>query len=123
MTPETTPEKSREAQLVIVVGLLLLSLIFKIPLLTKITTALGLIFVFVPFLTKYIVQGWFALSHALGWFNSRVLLTVAYFVFLVPFAFLARIFGKGSLQLKDDKPTVFTDRNHLYTKKDLENIW
>jgi hypothetical protein len=122
MNPQN-PEQKREAQLVIVVGLVALSYLFKIEILAKIALALGLIFVFVPYLANLITVGWFKLSEALGWFNSRVLLSVVFFIFLVPFAFLSRLFTKDVLGLKPSKDTTFGTRNHLYTKKDLENIW
>lgn len=70
-----------------------------------------------------IVKGWMKIGHALGYVNSRILLSIVFFVFLLPMALLYRAFSKNPLQLKEEGDTTFVDRNHTYTAKDLENIW
>ena len=40
---------------------------------------------------------WMKLAHALGWFNTRVLLTVMYFLLLTPYGWLLRLLGKSPL--------------------------
>jgi hypothetical protein len=73
---------------------------------------------------KAIEWAWFKLALALGWVNSRILLSVIYFVFLMPIAWVSRLFTKDPLTLrKRNTSTLFVTRNHIYTKKDLENIW
>jgi hypothetical protein len=52
------------------------------------------------------------------------LLSIIYFVFLLPIAWISRLFTKDPLALRNRKTlSLFVTRNHLYTKKDLENIW
>ena len=43
---------------------------------------------------------WWRFAHALGWFNSRVLLIVIYVVAIVPIAFVWRLAGNDPLQLR-----------------------
>jgi hypothetical protein len=115
-----------KAQLVMVVGFLVLGFIFKTYQTYFLYTAtiLGLIFIILPFLGDYIVKGWFKLAELLGWINSKVILSLVFFVFLFPIAVLFRLSNKNPLQIrKTDEKSVFTDRNHKYTAKDLENIW
>ncbi|MEX2231575.1 MAG: SxtJ family membrane protein [Cyclobacteriaceae bacterium] len=110
--------------LVIVTGLLALAWIFNVPVLGKIGLAIGAISIFIPPAARAIEWTWFKIALALGWVNSRVLLSIIYFVFLMPLAWISRFFTKDPLALKKDKrATLFTTRDHLYTGKDLENIW
>ncbi len=76
------------------------------------------------FIESAIVWVWGKFALGLGWINTRILLSAVFFIFLTPFAMLSRIFSKKSaLKLKNDSKTTFVERNHTYTKKDLENIW
>ena len=110
--------------LVIVTGLLAVGWIFDIPLLGKIAVIIGAVSIFIPPAGRAIEWVWFKIALVLGWINSRILLSVIYFVFLMPIAWLSRLFTKDPLALKRDKrSTLFVTRDHLYTGKDLENIW
>lgn len=110
--------------LVIVTGLLALAWIFNIPLLGKLALATGAASIFFPPFARAIVWAWFKISLGLGWANSRILLSIVYFLFLMPIAWLSRLFTKDPLVLKKQKrETLYVTRNHLYTGKDLENIW
>lgn len=110
--------------LVIVTGLLAIAWIFEIPVLGKIALAIGAISIFIPPAARAIEWVWFKLALGLGWVNSRILLSIIYFVFLMPLAWVSRLFTKDPLSLKRGaRPTLFVTRDHLYTGKDLENIW
>jgi len=110
--------------LVIVTGLLALSWIFQSPLLSKIALAVGLVSVFIPAAARGIEWLWLKLALGLGWVNSRILLTIVYFVVLMPIAWISKLFTKDPLSLRrNSSTTLYTTRDHLYTKKDLENIW
>lgn len=110
--------------LVIVTGLLTLGWIFKIPLLEKIAIGVGLISIFIPAAAKGIEWIWLKVALGLGWVNSRILLSAIYFLFLLPIAWLSRLFTKDPLSVKrGSRSTLFVNRDHLYTGKDLENIW
>ncbi len=110
--------------LVIVVGFLVIAWIFEIPVLHKIAVGIGAISILVPIAAKWIEWGWLKFALGLGWINSRILLSLVYFLFLLPIALLSRLFTKDPLQLKGKtNDSVFKTRNHLFTKDDLENIW
>jgi len=66
---------------------------------------------------------WTKFLAALGYINSRLLLSIIFYVVLLPIALLARLFRKDSLQLKKKEGSYFTERNHQYKSKDLENVW
>lgn len=110
--------------LVIVVGFISLAWIFNIPLLAKIGFGLGAASIFFPFAAKWIEWCWLKLALGLGWINSRILLSIIYFIFLLPIAWIARLFTKDPLMLKArNSESLYTTRNHQYKKEDLENIW
>lgn len=110
--------------LVIVTGLLAIAWIFDLPVLGKTAVVIGAVSIFIPAAAKAIEWVWFKIALGLGWINSRILLSIIFFVFLMPIAWLSRLFTKDPLALKRDKrDTLFTTRDHLYTGKDLENIW
>jgi Saxitoxin biosynthesis operon protein SxtJ len=113
-----------KAQLVIVTGLVVLYFIFKSPYFLYAAAGIGVLSVLFPIFGDYIVKGWYKLAEWLGWFNSRVLFSVLFFVFLWPIAFLSKLGKKNMLQIKrtDDK-SVFFERNHTYSKKDLDQVF
>jgi hypothetical protein len=118
------PQDRFKTILVIVTGLLVLAWIFDLPVLGKIAVVIGVLSVFIPPAAKAIEWGWLKLALALGWVNSRILLSLIYFIFLLPIAWLSRLFTKDPLMLKkNEASSLFVTRDHLYTGKDLENIW
>lgn len=117
--------------LVIVTGFLAIAWILFIKeytkastILAKVAVGIGLISIFIPVAAKGIEWVWLKLAHVLGWINSKILLGAIFFLFLLPIALLSRLFTKDPLKLKGrEMKSLFTERNHLYTKEDLENIW
>lgn len=115
---------SSKTILVIVTGLLIVGLALKIQSIQIITACIGAACILFPKIGSWLEWAWFKLAFGLGWFNSKVLLSIIYFVFLLPLAWVSRIFVKDPLQLKSKmQSTIYTDRNYTYKKSDLENIW
>lgn len=67
-------------------------------------------------------KAWFKLGHVLGAVNSRIILSIVYFGFLVPLAYLRRL---GNAKRMQDRPlqTNFKSRNHTYTPEDFTKPW
>ncbi|MBS1772687.1 MAG: hypothetical protein JST82_07500 [Bacteroidetes bacterium] len=68
------------------------------------------------------VYTWFSkLTGILGKINNVILLSVIYWVILTPVAFFMK--SKSGVKLK--KPAVgnFVERDHLFSKNDLQNPW
>ncbi|MCE5270112.1 SxtJ family membrane protein, partial [bacterium] len=55
---------------------------------------------------------WMKLAHALGWFNTRLLLILVFYLVLTPVGLLMRLFGKRPLSLGWDKdaPSYWIER-------------
>jgi hypothetical protein len=67
--------------------------------------ALGLVLIgfFVPPAAKLFHRVWFKIAFALGWVNSRILLTLIYFLVFVPYGIISRMVGRDPLQMRQPK--------------------
>ncbi len=77
----------------------------------------------VPQLFSPLALIWLKFSHFLGMIVSRIILSLVFFIIVTPVGFLRRTFGgdrmKTGLWKKGDD-SVLVERNHRYTKEDLE---
>jgi hypothetical protein len=55
---------------------------------------------FIPSLARIFHRAWMKFSFALGYVNSRIILTVIFFLVFVPYKLLSRLFGRDPLQLR-----------------------
>lgn len=115
--------KELETVVVIMTGLLVFWLIYKVKVLVTIAILIGIIGAFIPSIAKWIHWAWYKLAEGLGFVMSKVLLSLVFFLFLFPIAFFYKIFSKDTLQLKKKKDTYWTQRDHKYAAKDLEQSW
>ncbi|GLU53176.1 hypothetical protein Dfri01_26370 [Dyadobacter frigoris] len=123
---QMSESEKAKAQLVIVTGLVVLYFIFKsrYPYLLIAAAAVGVISIAIPVAGDLIVKGWYKFAEVLGAINGKILLSIVFFIVLVPVAILAKLGKKNPLSLKrESKKSVFIDRNHKYTSKDLEQVW
>ena len=71
----------------------------------------------------FIHLSWMMLAKVLGYMNSRILLTVLFFVVLTPIALVKRFFTASEFTNSKKINSAFQDRGHLYSKQDLINTW
>ena len=57
----------------------------------------------IPFTLKPIYWVWMTFATILGWFMTRVILSLLFYVILSPIGLIARLFGKQFLDLKWNK--------------------
>lgn len=86
---------------------------------------LALLFVsmFIPKALKPIYNVFLKVAHAIGWFNTRLILIFIYFIILTPIGLLMRLFGRNPLKRNIEKnaPTYWIKRPmSKAAKKDLE---
>lgn len=65
---------------------------------------------------------WLNISELLGKLMSKLLLTVVFVLLVCPVGLIRKALGRDTLLLKKfkkDKNSVFTDRNHKYSKTDF----
>lgn len=113
-----------KAQLVIVTGLVVLYFIFKSQYFLIAGAVVGVLSIAIPAAGDLIVKGWYKIAEILGAINGRILLSLVFFVVLFPVAIIAKMGKKNPLALKREaKDSVFVERNHKYSAKDLEQVW
>lgn len=121
---ENTPLDRVKAQLVIVTGLVVLYFITKSIYFLYGAAAVGVLSLAIPAVGNGIVWLWFKIAEVLGRINGAIILSVLFFVFLLPIAFLYRLTKNNLLSLKRTQGgSVYQERNHLFKKEDLENTW
>jgi len=117
-------KSSKETVLVITVGFLALYLIFKHRIFLTLSFVIGLAGILSFWLSEKIDFVWNKLSLLLGKISNTILLTLIFFLVLTPMGLIRRLLGKGSmLRVRQGQQSSFTDREHSFTKKDLENVW
>lgn len=47
-------------------------------------------------------RGWMKVGHALGWFNTRLILSALFFVLVMPVGLVMRAFGRGPMAKSRD---------------------
>ncbi len=115
--------KSKETILVLVLAILVWHRISRHVWLLWVAAGLVLIGLFVPVLADVIHRAWMKLSVILGAVTSRILLTVIFFVVIVPLGQISRLFGKNELLVSPGQDSLFKIKDHLYTREDLEQPW
>jgi Saxitoxin biosynthesis operon protein SxtJ len=66
---------------------------------------------FVPPAARAFHKGWMKFAVALGYVNSRVLLTILFYGVFVPYGFVSRLFGRDPLGRREaGKETYWTTR-------------
>ena len=121
---KVSDEQCKDSGLALVLIALILSMVFSPHYLLPIGIGLLVVTMSVPTLFRPFARIWFGFSHALGTLVSRILLTLLFYGLVTPVGFIRRLLGKDSMQLKKwkhGKVSVFHDRDHLFTRQDLDN--
>ncbi|MCX5828790.1 MAG: SxtJ family membrane protein [Deltaproteobacteria bacterium] len=75
--------------------------------------------------TTALARYWMKFAAVLGAFNSRVILTVTFYLILTPLAFVYRIFNRPLVDhfRANKRQSYFEDLNKIYTPADFEKTW
>jgi polyferredoxin len=114
----------KDSGLALVLIALILAMTFSPYYFLPIGTGLLVVTMSVPTLFRPFARVWFGFSHALGTIVSRILLTLLFYGLVTPVGCIRRVLGKDSMQLKKWKRgqvSVFHDRDHLFTRQDLDH--
>jgi len=119
-----TVEKCKDSGLALVLISLICYQVWKV----EVFIILAMIFLVVamtyPLIFQPFARFWFALSTALGTVVSKIILSILFFVIVMPIGLARRAMGKDSMQIKSWKKgeeSVFRIREHRFTAKDLEH--
>lgn len=119
-----TVEKCKDSGLALVLISLICFQVWKQPILIAMAIAFLLAAMTYPPLFKPFARFWFALSTVLGTVVSKIILTLVFFVMVLPVALVRRGMGKDSMQIrcwKKSNASVFRRKDHLFSAKDLKH--
>ena len=85
--------------------------------------ALMLTGLLLPPVSRAIHWAWMKLSTVLGMITSTVILTIVFFVVIVPLGVFSRLLRKNELIVDPSASSFFFERDHTFTKTDLEQPW
>ncbi|SRR6266498_4207431 len=118
--------RSLETLAVLAAACLVVALAFKAPLFGYAALGLLLIGLFIKPLAVKLSGAWLWFAGVLGAINSRILLTLIYYLVLVPVATLYRWNAGDPLKLKrrdDTHRSYWIVREHQFESRDLERPW
>ena len=116
--------KAKETMLTITVGLLIIYYFSNIKSFLTASVIIGIIGILSFNLSEKIDSLWQKLSYYLGEISNRILLTIIFFVVVTPIGAIRRLAKKKTIKnSKKGLTTYFYDRNHVFSKKDMENMW
>ena len=107
-------------------AMVLILLLFGVALQNYIYVKLGilclLIAMAIPLLFKYVAIFWLGLSHFIGTFVSKIILSAIFFLIVSPVGLIKRLLGHDTLksrQFKAATDSVMVLRNHTFKKEDI----
>ena len=118
-----TKNKARDTGMAVVLILLLFAVYSLEYIYVKLAVIALILTMSIPSIYKYIAVIWFGLSHLLGTFVSKILLTVVFFFVVTPVGLIRRLFGYDTLKLREFKKgteSVMQVRNILFSKNDID---
>lgn len=116
-------DKTLEAILVMTTGFLVLYAIYRSEWMLYVAIGAGAIGLFINPLALLLAKGWFKLGELLGFVVSKVVLTLLFYLLLVPISLLHNLFNKDILALKRQDKSLWQNRDHEYVPNDLNNSW
>ena len=111
-----------DSGLALLLLILIVSQWFNQHLFMRLAIAEVLVLLIAPVLVFPFTFLWLNISDLLWKVMSKIILSIVFFVFVWPVSLIRRAMGKDTLSLrkfKKDTNSVFTNRNHTYTRTDL----
>jgi multisubunit Na+/H+ antiporter MnhG subunit len=76
-----------------------------------------------PAVFKPLARVWFGFSHLLGGVVSKIILSIVFYLIVTPMGLVRKAMGADpmkSKQWKKGDDSVLVERDHLYTREDIE---
>ena len=119
-----TKKQASDTGMAAVLILLLIGLFTQNNLFYKIAIPVLIINMTFPMFYYLFAIIWLGFSQLLGTVVSKIILTIVYFLLIVPVGIFRRLIGKDSLQLsefKKDTTSVMKSRDYYFSSKDVEH--
>jgi len=119
---EISKDQAKDTGMAVVLILLLIGVFLQNYIYVKIGILCLIITMAVPLFYKYLAFFWLGLSHFIGTFASKILLSAIFFLIVSPIGLIRRLLGYDSLKLRQFKAgteSVMVLRNHTFVKEDI----
>ena len=120
---KSSREKTLETILVLVTACVVCSWLLTNYSFLLAALVIGVAGLFFPVLADKIDWLWGKFAHVLGTIMNSIFLSLVFLIILLPLALLSRLFSKLSIRLKRGGSSYFHDRNFVYTKESMEQMW
>ncbi len=116
--------KTLETMAVLAFFCLVFGIAFDLSVLVYASACLLFIGLFVKVVAAAIARLWMRFAFALGVVNTKIILTLTFFLILTPIAVLYRWKHGDFLSIREKSTgTLWHERNHEYRAEDLEKQW
>ncbi|MFH1161103.1 MAG: hypothetical protein V1733_09170 [bacterium] len=116
-------EKSKEVILVISMGFIFLYLVFSWEWAILVSFIIGMTGILSSWVSGKVTYVWNYLAKGVGFVVNTVLLTLTFFLLLMPLALIYKIGHKDPLLLSRKYPSYFIDRFVKFDKASFEKTW
>ena len=117
-----TEQQKKDTGLALTLLFLIIGLFTNNVFFFKMTIPTILITMLIPSLLHPFAIVWFSLANFLGFFVSKIVLSIIFMLLIVPLGLIRRLLGKDNLQLRQfkvSKSSVLNEKNLTYTHKDI----
>lgn len=117
-------KKNLETCLVIATGLSVIYLFKNWQPLLIAAVVVGLTGIFFDKPASWITWLWMKIADILGQIMPKIILSLVFFMFLVPVSFVSRLFTRNKNdEFGDIQKSMWIDRNHTFSGRDLNKPW
>ena len=74
--------------------------------------------VFIPILLRPLFNLWLKVAHAVGWFNTQILLSIVFVFIFIPMGFIMRLFRKDAMKREMHVEGSYWESSEVYGLKD-----
>lgn len=108
---------------VMVIGLALIAFFLKQLWLFILATALLITGLLSERWHRYIVKYWILLAKTLGWLNSRIILTLIFYLIIFPYSVILKFTRKSPIKTNSNRQSFYKTLNRTIEPKHFENPW
>lgn len=114
----------KDSVIAIIVLFLLLFFLFKSKIWVYAAFLVSVISILSPVASQFLHTIWISLTEFIGKINAWIILSVIFFLLVIPISIIKKLFGKYDVLLKRREiKTTFQLRDQTYTHGDFENPW
>jgi len=82
---------------------------------------LAMLALIVPIALKPVYQGWMFLALILAWINTRLILSLIFFLLITPMGLVMRLFGKNAMKNKSPESESYRNLTTPRSPKQMEH--